>query len=155
MRYAITIFLMLAMPAAFVTAGESSAPIAEKEIDRAIVSSGGTSGDNGIYRLSGTTSQTAVGTGTTGSARDDYHVRHGFWVRQWCCEGHGMGNVDCQGIVDIGDVTAMIQSLVITLEPYCCEEEADVDYSGIVDIGDLTILIVSLFISLLPLEACP
>lgn len=72
-----------------------------------------------------------------------------------CCEGSSVGNVDCTGIIDIGDVTETIQKLFITLDGFCCDIEADIDQSGIIDIGDLTMLIQSLFITLNPLPACP
>lgn len=76
-------------------------------------------------------------------------------VRFACCEPPTVGNINCAGIIDIGDVTVMIQNLFITLANPCCLEEADIDMSGVVDIGDLTSLIASLFITLLPLPACP
>lgn len=73
-----------------------------------------------------------------------------------CCMGT-RGNVDCSldGIIDVGDITELIKSLFITLEPFCCLAEADVDLSGLVDIGDLTLVISSLFITLQPLNSCP
>jgi bacillolysin/thermolysin len=71
-----------------------------------------------------------------------------------CCIGT-MGNVDCEGIIDIGDVTTMIRNLFITLNDPCCEAAADIDQSGIIDIGDLTMLIQSLFITLDPVPECP
>lgn len=72
-----------------------------------------------------------------------------------CCTDATMGNVDCAGIIDIGDVTVMIQNLFITLNEPCCFDEADIDLTGLVDIGDLTMLISSLFITLNPLQECP
>jgi hypothetical protein len=73
-----------------------------------------------------------------------------------CCTGSSTGNADCTGIIDIGDVTELIQLLFIRVgDPYCCEDEADLDYSGDIDIGDLTLLIQSLFITLEPLPTCP
>lgn len=66
-----------------------------------------------------------------------------------CCRGSSVGNVDCQGIQDIGDLTEMIRLLFIDVgEPFCCLGEADMDYSGVIDIGDLTMLIMDLFICL-------
>jgi parallel beta-helix repeat protein len=73
-----------------------------------------------------------------------------------CCTGPTMGNVDCQGIIDVGDVTEMIKLLFISVgQEFCCEEEADLDFSSVVDVGDLTMLIQSLFITLDPLDPCP
>lgn len=75
-------------------------------------------------------------------------------VTSSCCLGATVGNIDCTGIIDIGDVTTCITNLFITLAPFCCEAEADIDNSGLIDIGDLTNLISSLFISLNSLPAC-
>ncbi len=80
-----------------------------------------------------------------------------------CCTGESVGNMDCEpGIVDMGDLTILIDHLFISLEPLCCVEEGDVDLSGQpepepsdVDMSDLTILIDHLFISLDPLPPCP
>jgi hypothetical protein len=73
-----------------------------------------------------------------------------------CCTG-SRGNVDCDppGIVDIGDVSALIRHLFIDLQPVCCPEEANVDGTGIIDVGDLTALLAHLFISLDPSPPCP
>jgi len=73
-----------------------------------------------------------------------------------CCIGL-RGNVDCSGddIVDISDLTALIDNLFISLAPLCCEAEANTDGAGPVDISDLTVLIDNLFISLAPLISCP
>ncbi|HUV31740.1 MAG TPA: M14 family zinc carboxypeptidase [Acidobacteriota bacterium] len=68
------------------------------------------------------------------------------------------GNVDCDpdDIVDIGDLTRLIDYLFISEEPLCCPDEAncDGDFAGVVDIGDLTRLISYLFISGDPLYFC-
>jgi hypothetical protein len=72
-----------------------------------------------------------------------------------CCTEPTMGNVDCEGLIDIADVTRLIQVLFITLDDPCCDEEADLDLSGVIDVGDLTELIASLFITMEPLPACP
>jgi hypothetical protein len=73
-----------------------------------------------------------------------------------CCCDEMTGNVDCEGIVDIGDVTELITLLFIRVgDPYCCEDEADLDYNGDIDIGDLTILINRLFITVTDPPPCP
>ncbi len=80
-----------------------------------------------------------------------------------CCVGTSVGNMDCvAGVVDMGDLTILIDHLFISLDPLCCVDEGDVDLSGQpeplpadVDMGDLTVLIDHLFISLNPLPACP
>ncbi len=80
-----------------------------------------------------------------------------------CCVGESVGNMDATaGVVDMGDLTVLIDHLFISLKPLVCIEEADVDLSGQpnpqptdVDMGDLTVLIDHLFINLTPLPACP
>ena len=68
------------------------------------------------------------------------------------------GNVDADPdeIVDIGDLTALIDYLFITYTPPDCMEEANIDGDpqGAVDIGDLTVLIDYLFISYTPPAGC-
>ena len=72
-----------------------------------------------------------------------------------CCEGL-RGNIDCDpaGLVDLGDLTAIIDYLFITFTPLCCQEEANVDGNPGIDLGDLTALIDYLFISYAPLRLC-
>ncbi len=81
-----------------------------------------------------------------------------------CCMGERTGNIDCDGedLVDMGDLTVLIDHLFISLAPLSCVGEADVDLSGQpnpvptdVDMGDLTVIIDHLFISLDPLPLCP
>lgn len=73
-----------------------------------------------------------------------------------CCVVRG--NTDCSpdGIVDISDLTRLIDNLFISLDPLCCVDAANTDASpdGIVDISDLTILIDNLYISLNPMIPC-
>jgi len=74
-----------------------------------------------------------------------------------CCVGlTGNVNGDLSNIVDIGDLTALIDYLFITFAVPECMEEANCDGSvgGVVDIGDLTALIDYLFISFTPPAAC-
>lgn len=72
-----------------------------------------------------------------------------------CCEGSA-GNMDCDrsGVVDISDVTSLIDFLFISLTPLCCPAQGDLDQSGNTDIADLTQLIESLFITIVPLPSC-
>jgi hypothetical protein len=74
-----------------------------------------------------------------------------------CCVGP-TGNVDGDPseIIDIGDLTALIDYLFITFAVPQCLAEANCDGSinGIVDIGDLTALIDFLFITFAPLADC-
>jgi hypothetical protein len=75
-----------------------------------------------------------------------------------CCEGI-TGNVDCDSeeLIDIGDLTRLIDYLYISRDPLCCEAEANVDgdAAGLVDIGDLTGLIDYLYISNAVPSGCP
>ncbi|MDZ4723137.1 MAG: hypothetical protein SGI97_04440 [candidate division Zixibacteria bacterium] len=74
-----------------------------------------------------------------------------------CCVGTA-GNVDCdpEDVIDISDLTYMIDNLFISLVPFCCDEagNADDDPNGDVDISDLTRMIDHLFITLAPLPPC-
>ncbi len=72
-----------------------------------------------------------------------------------CCVGN-TGNVDGDpaGIVDISDLSAMIDYLFQSGVISACPEENDVDKSGAVDIADLQVLIDYLFFSS-PLPTCP
>jgi hypothetical protein len=74
-----------------------------------------------------------------------------------CCVGM-TGNVDgdVQELVDIGDLTRLIDYLYISrTEPGCLEEaNVDGDPEGLVDIGDLTKLIDYLYISNTPPADC-
>jgi hypothetical protein len=72
-----------------------------------------------------------------------------------CCVGQ-TGNIDCSpdDMVDIGDLTALVDHLFITFTPICCFVESDVNGDSSVDILDLTILVEHLFISFSPLNAC-
>jgi hypothetical protein len=66
-----------------------------------------------------------------------------------CTELTGNVDNDVEGLVDIGDLTALIAFLFIppNLEPVCIETaNIDGDVEGLVDIGDLTALIAFLFI---------
>ena len=75
----------------------------------------------------------------------------------YCCGGM-TGNVDCdpQDIVDLGDLTRLIDYLFISFDPLCCPEEANIDGDpeGLIDLGDLTALIDYLFISFTPPAEC-
>ncbi|MBD3257211.1 PKD domain-containing protein [candidate division GN15 bacterium] len=81
-----------------------------------------------------------------------------------CCQGPSVGNVDNSpdNAVSLGDLTALIDHLFISLTPVACITEADIDLSGQpnpgpddVTLGDLTLLVDHLFISLSPLAPCP
>lgn len=70
------------------------------------------------------------------------------------------GNVDCSpdNIIDIADLTVLIQYLYVTTDPMClCLAEANVDADPLknIDISDLTRLTDYLYISRNPISPCP
>jgi len=81
-----------------------------------------------------------------------------------CCR-ESTGNVNCDGadVVDVSDIQALVDHLFLTLNPLCCEAEANFNYPGsgyaetddLVDVTDLSILIDNQFLSLSPLPLCP
>lgn len=75
-----------------------------------------------------------------------------------CCCFDITGNIDCDpnSVVDIADLTTLIDHLFVGLQPLCCKEEGNVngDAQGEVDIADLTALIDHLFVSLISTPAC-
>ena len=75
-----------------------------------------------------------------------------------CCCIIASGNVDCDavGIVDIGDLTTLIDFMFVSYSPLCCPDAGNTNGSldGVVDIGDLTALIDYLFISYTPTAEC-
>jgi L-fucose mutarotase/ribose pyranase (RbsD/FucU family) len=73
-----------------------------------------------------------------------------------CCRGT-RGNVDCdyQDIVDIADLTLLIDHMFISLQPLPSIDEANIDGEGEIDISDLSMLIDGLYISLRPFPNCP
>ncbi|RME21899.1 MAG: hypothetical protein D6800_11600 [Candidatus Zixiibacteriota bacterium] len=74
-----------------------------------------------------------------------------------CCVGL-TGNINCDpgDVVDVADLTALIDHLFVSFAPLCCEGEGNIDGdpSGTVDVADLTALIDHLFISFSPLNSC-
>jgi len=72
-----------------------------------------------------------------------------------CCLPPTVGDVNQSGIVDITDISVMIDNQFLTLTPLVCLAEGDIDFSGITDITDLSILIDNQFLTLTPLPPCP
>ncbi|MBN1213449.1 MAG: hypothetical protein JXA92_12830, partial [candidate division Zixibacteria bacterium] len=74
-----------------------------------------------------------------------------------CCIGE-TGNVNCdpEEVVDIADITRLIDYLYISHNPLCCPDEADTNGSGgeEPDIADITAIISFLYISHDPLVSC-
>ncbi len=75
-----------------------------------------------------------------------------------CCLGT-TGNVSCDSddVVDIEDLTCLIDYLFVSFTPLCCPNEANIDgdVEGVVDVSDLTDLIDYLFVSFTPTATCP
>ncbi len=73
----------------------------------------------------------------------------------FCCAG-STGNIDCEpdDIVDISDLTRLIDYLYVSLSPLCCVAEANCDGQPGVDIADVSALIDYLYISFTPLAPC-
>lgn len=73
------------------------------------------------------------------------------------CEG-STGNINCSadGMVDVSDLTHLIDHLFITFRPLCCKNEANTDGSGDggVDVADLTRLIENLFVNFRETAPC-
>ena len=76
---------------------------------------------------------------------------------QQCCIGM-TGNVDGDpdDLIDIGDVSQLIDYLWISHQPLVCPEEANIDgdAQGLIDVGDITSLIDYLWITNTPLAPC-
>jgi hypothetical protein len=78
-----------------------------------------------------------------------------------CCVG-SIGNIDCDplDVMDIADLTQLVNHLFLTFEPLCCPKEADFDPTGStpmsisIDISDLSRLIDFLFVVFSPPPAC-
>ncbi|HUV30879.1 MAG TPA: M1 family aminopeptidase [Acidobacteriota bacterium] len=88
----------------------------------------------------------------------DQKDSNGNGVGDACCCVGMTGNLDddVDDLVDISDLTELIDHLFITARPPACMPEANVDGDevGVVDIGDLTRLIDYLFISHEELAPC-
>ncbi|MBU0984106.1 MAG: T9SS type A sorting domain-containing protein [candidate division Zixibacteria bacterium] len=61
------------------------------------------------------------------------------------------GDVNRDGSVDVGDLTALIDFSFISFTPLCCHDAAMVNADCVVDIADLTTVIDHLFITFTPL----
>ncbi len=72
-----------------------------------------------------------------------------------CCLPPTVGDCDQSGVVDITDVSVLIDNQFLTLTPLICEVEGDCDLSGAVDITDVSVLIDNQFLTLTPLPECP
>lgn len=71
-----------------------------------------------------------------------------------CCVGK-RGNVNCSGIVDLGDLSALVNYLTGAGFSVWCQEATKVNGAGIVDLGDLSALVNHLTGSGFVLPNCP
>lgn len=120
----------------------SSLALAATDIDWDVVSSGGTEGNSGNVSLSGTLSQTAVGTGSSGSI----NASHGYW-QEFPVGGptYLCGDSDASGAVDIDDVVHLIYYIFAGGSPPDPIESGDADCSGSADIDDVVYLVSYIF----------
>ncbi|MCP4684781.1 MAG: hypothetical protein GY867_04960 [bacterium] len=80
-----------------------------------------------------------------------------------CCIPTTVGDCDQSGVVDITDVSVLVDNQFLTLTPLVCPAEGNINYPGtgyattdtVIDITDLTILIDNQFLTLAPLPPCP
>jgi len=131
---------------------------AGEQINWQVLCGGGIDGSSASYRLSATVGQTAAGAGNSASYALTYGFRQFFGGGSGgCCIGL-TGNVDNDPdeLIDLGDLTALIDYLFISFTVPVCIEEAncDGDPAGLVDLGDLTAIIDYLFITFTPTAAC-
>ncbi|MFZ5980994.1 MAG: putative metal-binding motif-containing protein [Candidatus Zixiibacteriota bacterium] len=85
------------------------------------------------------------------------HIYPYEFVQPGCCI-ESTGNVNCSAgeIIDISDITRLIDYLYLSHEELCCPEEADANGSGgDPDISDITRLIDFLYLTQAPLPDCP
>ncbi|MBI5266979.1 MAG: hypothetical protein HY851_07070 [candidate division Zixibacteria bacterium] len=77
-------------------------------------------------------------------------------VEPYNCPCLRVGNVDCDpgNIVDVADLSALIDNLFISIAPPCCDTQADIDGVPGIDISDISALIDHLFISFRGLREC-
>jgi hypothetical protein len=73
-----------------------------------------------------------------------------------CCQRMGNVDNDPDKIVDIGDLTMLVDHLFIDFPPIECVAQAnlDGDDQGVIDIGDLLVLVDNLFITFAPVAGC-
>ncbi len=76
-------------------------------------------------------------------------------VCDYCCFPPTRGDINQSFVVDITDVSLLVDNQFLSLTPLVCDEEGDIDFSGMVDITDLSLLIDNQFLTLTPLPPCP
>lgn len=85
----------------------------------------------------------------------------GDGVGNACCCGHytaGMtGNTNCSpdGILNLQDVTRLIDNIYLSQQPLCCEENGNTNGDDKINLQDVTRLIDRIYLSKQPTVACP
>ncbi len=76
----------------------------------------------------------------------DWSHHYSLYIAPGCCAGI-TGNVDCdpQDLVDIADLAMLIDHMFISMQPLCCDDEANVDGLAGIDVTDLSDLIANLY----------
>jgi len=80
-----------------------------------------------------------------------------FWVmpaKCSCCSGK-RGNVNCTGVIDLGDLSALVSYLTGGGFVLCCPDAANVNGVGAIDLGDLSALVSYLTGGSFTLVNCP
>jgi hypothetical protein len=85
-------------------------------------------------------------------------IKSGFWSvpnTAVCCQ-LTTGNVDCDAgsSVDIADLTTLVDFLFVSMNPLCCQAEANIEKDAVIDIFDMTALVDHLFLGFQPLPTC-
>jgi hypothetical protein len=127
-------------------------PQAGEQIKWQVIGCGGGQGVSTNYILNGTVGQTAVGPGTS----TNYKLNQGFWqnVSNSCCVGK-RGNVNMSGIVDLADLSVLVNFLTGGGYVFPCYDAANVNGLGIVDLADLSVLVSYLTGGGYVLPSCP
>ena len=135
----------------------TAAPTGSREgeqVNWQVMASGGGMQTLGDFKLGSTIGQAPVGTSSLG----DYTLHSGFWQNfGGCCRNRGDVNHDGLELIDIGDLSWMVNYMFTGGPEPPCMEEADINGDGLelVDIGDLSYLVNFMFTGGPPPPPCP
>jgi len=130
---------LMAASARVPSATATALPLAGEKLEWMVFSGAGGSSSNGSFKLDVTVGQTASGRTSGGG----YKLTQGFlqdFGSGSCCTGT-TGNVNMTGIVDLGDLSALVSYLTGGGYALPCAPEANINNAGIVDLGDLSSLV--------------
>jgi len=130
----------------------AASPQAGEQIKWWVMGGGGGAANSTNFKLSGTIGQTAAGP----IASTNFKLTQGFWQNfvTSCCVGT-TGNVNATGIVDLSDLSALVNYLTGGGYVLPCIPEANVNNAGIVDLSDLSALVNYLTGGGYVLPSCP